>query len=734
MNFCHGVRVLLFACVVVWTGPAGAGGIRMPGRGVCAHRGAMTTHPENTLPAFAEAIRLGAHMIEFDVQPTSDGVMVLMHDATVDRTTDGKGKVSELPFETIRALDAGIRKDPRFAGTRVPTFEEALAVMPRNVWLNCHLKGGAATGATAAQAIARAGRLHQAFLAATSEAARGARAAVPGILICNMERQGGSLEYAKATIAMKADFIQILGKGEIPDDIVKMLRAAGVRINYFQDETPEGLRRQWKAGIDFPLANDVAAALAVAAESGIPPWRGEPVYTERLRPQFHFTARRGRLNDPNGLLHYDGEYHLFYQLHPYSSKSGSKHWGHAVSRDLVRWQELPIALYPGAEGMMFSGSGVVDWKNTTGFGRGGEPPLVLIFTATGPPRTQGLAYSNDRGRTWTKYEGNPVLPEVEFNNRDPRVFWHEPTRRWVMALHCTPRGRKFPDAPEGSKDRSGTIGIFTSPDLKQWTSAGRIDGFRECPDLFPMKVDGTGETKWILHGGSGDYRVGDFDGATFRPTSGFLHGPHGGAFYAGQTFSDMPGGRVVQLGWARMSDAVFEDMPFSQMMNIPCDLNLVPTADGPVLSWRPVREIETLYAKRHDVAAGSLGAGSSPLKDVRTEFFDLRADLDVGTAAGIVLNLRGTEFVLDVARQRLVCGKASMPLPVVGGRARFRLLSDRGLAEVFAGDGTAFGAFALAPKAGAPLAPELAARGGEARIVSLTVDELASAWPEPAGP
>jgi glycerophosphoryl diester phosphodiesterase len=260
----------------------------------------MATHPENTLPAFAEAIRLGAHMIEFDVQPTSDGVLVLMHDATVDRTTDGKGTVADSSLEAIRALDAGIRKDPRFAGPRVPTFEEALAVMPRNVWLNCHLKGKAETGAAAAKVIARAGRLHQAFLAATADAVRGARDAVPGILICNMERQGGSLEYAKLTIAMKADFIQLLGKGEIPDEAVRSLRAAGVRIDYYHDESPEGLRRQWAAGIDFPLANDVAAALAVAREAGIARWHGDPVNAERLRPQVHVSPRRGLPNDPNG--------------------------------------------------------------------------------------------------------------------------------------------------------------------------------------------------------------------------------------------------------------------------------------------------------------------------------------------------------------------------------------------------------------------------------------------------
>lgn len=456
----------------------------------------------------------------------------------------------------------------------------------------------------------------------------------------------------------------------------------------------------------------------------------EPVYGENQRPQFHFSSRRGRLNDPNGLLWFAGEYHLFYQLHPYGVKSDSKHWGHAVSRDLLRWEELPLALYADQEGMMFSGSGVVDWKNTSGFQTGSEPPLVLIYTATGPPRTQCLAYSNDRGRTWTKFAGNPVLREVAFNNRDPKVFWHEPTRRWVMVLHCTPQGKKFPAAPDGKTKKSGTFGIFTSPDLKQWTSASRIEGFRECPDLFPLKLDG--QTNWIMHGGTGEYRIGDFDGATFVPHTGFQHAPYGNAFYAGQNFSDVPDGRTVQIGWAKMSDAVFAGMPFSQMMNIPCELSLKRTPGGLALAWQPVREIESLRARRHVIQAGVLGTNNLTLPDLQTECFELRADFEVGTATQLELNLRGTAFTFDTAKQALRCGDVSMPLPIVAGRVQLRLLSDRLLVEIFAAEGEYFGAFSLKPNPGASLAPALRARGGTAKIISLEADELRSVWPIPA--
>jgi glycerophosphoryl diester phosphodiesterase len=243
----------------------------MPVRGLCAHRGAMSTHPENTIPALQEAVRLGAQMIEFDIQLTKDGALILMHDASVDRTTNGKGKVANLTLAEIQGLDAGGKFHQRFSGTRVPTFEEALAVFPRNVWLNCHLKGGADLGAATAKVIAKSGRGHQAFLAATADAAKAARAVVPGILICNMERQGGDMAYARETIEMKAEFIQLLGKGEVPVEAVKLLNQAGVRVNYYHNESPDGLRRQWNAGVNFPLVNDLAAALPIAREFGIEP-------------------------------------------------------------------------------------------------------------------------------------------------------------------------------------------------------------------------------------------------------------------------------------------------------------------------------------------------------------------------------------------------------------------------------------------------------------------------------
>lgn len=246
--------------------------IQMPVRGVCAHRGAMETHPENTVIAFREAVRAGAHMIEFDVQLTKDNRLVVLHDATVDRTTNGSGKVSELTFDEIRKLDAGSWKSPEFKGLKIPTFEEVLDEMPVNVWLNIHLKGAGETSKMVAEILKKEGRLHQAFLACGEDAARQARSVVPEIKICNMDRQGSGIDYVNNTIKMDADFIQLTGK-ITPEfaDYAKALKERGIGINYFGTDIPEEISTLYNYGIDFPLVNNVIQSIHVAKEAGFEP-------------------------------------------------------------------------------------------------------------------------------------------------------------------------------------------------------------------------------------------------------------------------------------------------------------------------------------------------------------------------------------------------------------------------------------------------------------------------------
>jgi sucrose-6-phosphate hydrolase SacC (GH32 family) len=297
------------------------------------------------------------------------------------------------------------------------------------------------------------------------------------------------------------------------------------------------------------------------------------LYREPFRPQFHFSPERNWINDPNGLVFFDGEYHLFYQFNPFGDRWGHMSWGHAVSRDLVHWEHLPVALREANQVMIFSGSAVVDWHNTSGFGRGGRPPLVAIYTGhhtDQPLQTQHIAFSNDRGRTWTKYVGNPVLDIGERDFRDPKVFWHEPTRRWVMVV-AWPTHRQ--------------VRFYASANLKDWRHlsdfgpAGSTQGIWECPDLFPVPSEGdpsrdrppaSHSRKWVLivnvgsgapAGGSGcQYFVGTFDGRQFvldeasRPRAEPEFVPEG------RVLADFEGGDYA--GWRATGDA-FGDAPAS---------------------------------------------------------------------------------------------------------------------------------------------------------------------------
>lgn len=243
--------------------------VTMPNAGISAHRGASDTHPENTLPALREALRLGAHQIEFDVYLSKDGVPVLMHDHTVDRTTDGSGVVFEMTLEQLKKLDAGSWKDPRFAGTRVPTLDEALAIMPPNVWLNVQLRGDREVGRKVAQAIVKHGQLHQAFLACGREVALGAREIEPSIMICNMENQGASAAYVNATLQQRDHFIQIAA-GMAAPELIEKLKKRGVMINFCCTNNPDDLKNLYGHGIMFPLTDRVATMLEKAEQLRYP--------------------------------------------------------------------------------------------------------------------------------------------------------------------------------------------------------------------------------------------------------------------------------------------------------------------------------------------------------------------------------------------------------------------------------------------------------------------------------
>jgi sucrose-6-phosphate hydrolase SacC (GH32 family) len=303
----------------------------------------------------------------------------------------------------------------------------------------------------------------------------------------------------------------------------------------------------------FAVILGSSASLSFAADPAI-------TYREPFRPQFHFTPAKNWMNDPNGMVFYAGEYHLFYQYNPFGDKWGHMSWGHAVSPDLVHWKHLPVALYEENDIMIFSGSAVVDWKNTSGFGKNGAPPLVAIYTGhytKKPLQNQHIAFSNDRGRTWTKFEGNPVLDIGDKDFRDPKVFWHEPTKKWIMTV-AWPVEKK--------------IRFYSSPDLKQWTHlsdfgpAGSTQGIWECPDLFPLEIQNGRGSRWALivnvgsgavAGGSGcQYFIGNFDGKEFTLDPSYPQ-PQPEFIPNGKILADFENGYA---NWERTGDA-FGDAP-----------------------------------------------------------------------------------------------------------------------------------------------------------------------------
>ncbi len=329
-------------------------------------------------------------------------------------------------------------------------------------------------------------------------------------------------------------------------------------------------------------------------------------FDEPYRPQYHFTPDSMWMNDPNGLFYLDGIYHLFYQYHPYSTQWGSMHWGHAISRDLLHWEHLPIALYPDSLGTIFSGSAVVDRFNTSGLGTGKEVPVIAVFTINSSTglQSQGIAYSNDKGMTWTKYSANPVLPNTwKKDFRDPKVFWHEESKHWIMVLAV-----------------GDHVEIYRSTNLKEWeyaSSFGKNDGCHagvwECPDLFMLKVPGsTVKMKWILmvstnaggpNGGSGiQYFIGTFNGTKFvnenypEGTRWIDYGPDD---YAGSTWSGIPGydGRRIFSGWMTNLDycGAIPTTVWRGSQTLPRRLRLVQTKNGLKVASFPVKEIKTLY-------------------------------------------------------------------------------------------------------------------------------------------
>jgi len=436
------------------------------------------------------------------------------------------------------------------------------------------------------------------------------------------------------------------------------------------------------------------------------------LYKEKYRPQFHFSSRRGWNNDPNGLLYHKGEYHLYYQHNPYGWKWGNMHWGHAVSTDLVHWKELPIAIYPYRFGdWVFSGSATVDSANTAGFKTGDEDVVIAAYTSTG--RGEAIAYSLDRGRTFTDYEGNPV---VKHSGRDPKVIWYAPGKHWVMAVY-------------DQREKARGIAFYTSPDLKAWTFRSRIEGYYECPEIFPLPVDGKADnTRWVVYGADGAYAVGRFDGKTFTPDHQGKHRFNwGNCFYASQTFNRIPpeDGRRIQIAWGRTGHP---SMPFNQMMNFPVVLTLRTTREGVRMFAEPVKEIELLHAKGDTWEDRTLEeGGKNLLEGITGDLFHIRAEFEVGSAEEVGFTIRTVPVIYDAGKKELACKGRRAPLAPEEGTIRLEILVDRTSIEVFGNRGRIYMPVGVIPP-DEERSLAVFAKRGTAKVKSLQVYRLKSAW------
>jgi fructan beta-fructosidase len=438
------------------------------------------------------------------------------------------------------------------------------------------------------------------------------------------------------------------------------------------------------------------------------------LYSESLRPQVHYSGMRGLINDVNGMIYCNGQYNLYYQHNPYnldfSANGAERNWGHAVSPDMVHWQELPEAIYPHSYGdWVWSGSAVIDSANTGGFKTGTNDVIVASFYSTA--RGQCIAYSNDGGLTFTDYTNNPV---VTVPGRDPHMLWYAPSNYWVMAVY--------------DSNLNG-IDFFTTPDFHTWTYRSGIAGFAECPDIFELPVDGnTNNMLWEINGGSASYMLGNFNGAVFTPTTPMLPGNLGSGFYASQTFTVMPAGdsRRVRMGWAQVNMA---GMPFTGMHFFPTVLTLQTLPAGVRLCSAPIAEITNAVQNTYAWTNLTLNPGSNPLSGISGQLFDVHAQFTPGSASAVTFDLCGVSITYTPASQQISCNGITNPLAPVGGVVTLEVITDRQSVEIFGNSGQLYMPIVTTPYSPTNNALSLTSQGAPTLFNSLKVNQLQSIWP-----
>ena len=422
---------------------------------------------------------------------------------------------------------------------------------------------------------------------------------------------------------------------------------------------------------------------------------GDSGFDQPYRNQFHVAARKGWLNDPNGMVYHNGTYHLYFQHNPFGIKWGNMHWAHVTSKDLVHWEHQPMAMFQKTTSdMAFSGGGFVDFNNTAGLGK---DTIFIAFTSTG--RGECLAYSHDGGMTFTELPENPV---VEHKGRDPKIFWYEPEKKWVMVVYSEEPCEETRDGPEGKK-KHFHFAFHESKDLRHWTRVGAFtdpdrDAVYECPDIFELEING--ESKWVLYGAQTKYFTGHFDGKTFHKESGPIGGKadfwntQHGHFYAAQNFSHTPDGRIIRVGWLKIQQDYTAKYPrqlTSQALSLPHELQLRETSDGLRLASVPIKELEALRVENLET-----------LEDCQGELTEVLIEFEESGKHELTINGIDASFV----------GKSA------------RIFTDRTFNEVYADDGLYYKALHRKPEH--INSTETEVKSGQ--IKSLKIYRLKSIW------
>ena len=449
---------------------------------------------------------------------------------------------------------------------------------------------------------------------------------------------------------------------------------------------------------------------------------------EKYRPQYHFSPQKNWLFESGGFILYEGEYHLFYHNVSISNKVYSDQLGHAVSKDLLHWQHLPFAFSPNDKPTSLTSSppmaacAVVDSINASGLMQNQVKPILIFYADS--IGNQNLAYSIDKGLTWNKYAKNPILAVPDGKGHDPKVFYHAPTGKWILALYRS----------KGGDLQSAGISFYNSSDLLSWKFSSHLAGFGECPDIFEVPAEGkTNDKKFVVISGEGSYEIGSFDGLVFKPETDMQKLDFGKNFYAAQTIVNAPGGKTIQIAWMRGGE--FPDMDFNGQMSFPTELSLRTTKKGIILCRKPISAISSLY--NHDLLKKDKnlipGLNGNLMSGMSGDAVFIKAVLLPKTSDSFGFLIRngkqsnGTDLHYDTAKKILEANNVKMPLEPVDGKIELEILVDRSSIEIFANHGESGLSTCFSPPPGEE-GLLLYTMGGELFVESLEAHTLKSVW------